>query len=276
MLSSDLDFAASLTALEGWQSETRQVFEGFLAYHPDGCFVAEVSGRRSGMCIATPYQGFGFVGELIVVEGQRGRGIGGQLLEQAIAHLRQRRASAIFLDGVLKAVPLYERSGFRKLCRSWRFNGSIPSAAHPGTRPMRAADLEAVAALDRAAFGADRSFFLERHLALYPDLCLVQEDQGEMQGFIMGRRAGESVSAGPWVAAPCAPHPASLLESLACQAGATTLKFGLLGSNPEALASVEPYGLVENPASPWRMVLGDPGLPGEPSQIYAIGSPAKG
>ena len=276
MLPSDLDFAAGLTALEGWRGETRQAFEGFLAYHPDGCFIAEIGGRRSGMCVATPYQSFGFIGELIVVEAQRGRGVGRQLLEHAIAHLRERGATAIFLDGVLKAVPLYERAGFRKLCRSWRFNGNIPNAAYPGTRPMRAADLDAVAALDRVAFGADRSFFLERRLAQNPDLCLVLEDQSGMRGFIMGRRAGESVSAGPWIAAPGSPHPASLLESLACQAGATTLKFGMLGSNPGALASIESFGLDENPASPWRMVLGEPGLPGEPSQIYAIGSPAKG
>ncbi|MBN1147115.1 MAG: GNAT family N-acetyltransferase [Anaerolineales bacterium] len=276
MQPAELDFAASLTALEGWRGETRQVFDGFFEHDPDGCFIAESDARKIGICVATPYQGFGFIGELIVVEEQRGRGIGRQLLERAIAYLRERRAAAIFLDGMLKAVPLYERIGFRKVCRSWRISGNIPGIAHPSVRPMRADDLGAVATLDRVAFGADRNFFLERRLALHPHLCLVLEGKNEVQGFIMGRRVGERLLAGPWVAAPSTPRPNALLESLASQAGQASLSIGVLGSNPAALAEAESYELAASPASPWRMALGEPALPGEPGLIYAIGSPAKG
>jgi ribosomal protein S18 acetylase RimI-like enzyme len=272
----DLDFAASLTALEGWHGETRQEFEGFFKHDPGGCFVAEIDTHKAGICIATPYQGFGFIGELIVLEEHRQQGIGRQLLEHAIAYLRERRATAIFLDGVLKALPLYERTGFRKVCRSWRLYGTVPATPHPGVRPMSAVDLEAVAALDQIAFGADRSAFLKRRLALCPDLCLVLESQDEIQGFIMGRCVGNNVSVGPWIATPPNPRPVGLLESLAYQAGESALRFGMLGSNPAALTSVESYGLVKNPTSPWRMALGEPASPGKPSLIYAIGSPAKG
>ena len=44
---SDLDFAASCTQAEGWSSETREEFAGFLAHDPGGCFLAERDGPRS-------------------------------------------------------------------------------------------------------------------------------------------------------------------------------------------------------------------------------------
>ena len=165
MRTSDLDFAVTLTAAEGWSSETRAEFEGFLAYDPAGCFIAEVAGRQVGMCVATRYIGFGFLGELIVVEDMRGQGLGRRLLESAVSYLHAHGAGTIFLDGVLAALPLYERAGFRRVCRSLRFIGSLRGQPHPGVRQMRADDMPAVAALDQAAFGADRRFFLERRRA---------------------------------------------------------------------------------------------------------------
>jgi hypothetical protein len=152
---SDLDFAASLTTNEGWDSETRLELEGLFTHDPGGCLIAEIDGQRAGMCMATGYASFAFVGELIVVPDLRLRGL-----------------RAIYLDGVLAAVPLYERLGFKRVCRSWRFSGALctdeRTAQPPGVFPMLAADLDSVAQLDRTAFGADRRFFLERRLRLFP------------------------------------------------------------------------------------------------------------
>jgi len=130
MQPSDLDFAAECTAREGWASETRQEFEGFLAYDLGGCFVAEVNGRRVGICIATPYVGFGFVGELIVAKAVRGHGIGRRLLEHSVQYLHDCGAQTVYLDGVLAAVSLYERVGFRRVCRSLRFHGHLRAESH--------------------------------------------------------------------------------------------------------------------------------------------------
>jgi len=277
MQASDLDFAAECTAREGWASEARQEFEGFLAYDPGGCFVAEVDERHVGICIATAYGEFGFVGELIVVEAMRGRRIGRTLLEHAVEYLQTRGARTIFLDGVLGAISLYERVGFHRVCRSLRFYGAMQGISHARVRALRAEDLDSVAVLDRGAFGANRRFFLARRLASYPELCFALEREGEVTGFILGRRGHGRVTAGPWVAGPDVERPSALLERLALEiSDQKDLSVGVLETNTQAVAQLRAFGLTEHPKSPWRMALGPSGPYGIPAQCYAIGSPAKG
>jgi GNAT superfamily N-acetyltransferase len=166
MSSSDLDFAAHCTLSEGWSSETRETFEGFHEYDPNGCLIAESDGRSIGICVATHYGTVGFIGELIVVEAMRGRGVGRQLLEYSIDYLVSRGTQNIFLDGDIPAIPLYERVGYRTICRSLRFVGKVPGKTYPHVQDMSPADLDTVCGIDFEAFGADRSFFLRRRFDL--------------------------------------------------------------------------------------------------------------
>lgn len=276
MQPADLAFAAACTAGEGWSSETPPVFAMFRAHDAEGCFIAWSGDRRVGICVATSYGAAGFIGELIVIREMRRRGIGRQVMEHAIAYLQRRGAQRIYLDGVVAAVPLYERLGFRKVCRSLRFSGTLPGQAYPDVRPMRQDDLEAVGHLDRAAFGADRRFFLAWRLRQHPALCQVLELDGEIRGFLIGRDGEGVISAGPWVVQAGVPHPERLLESLAVQAGGRTIGLGVLEANEVATATLRALGFGERANPPWRMVLGsDRGL-GTGPMCYAIGSPAKG
>ncbi len=272
----DLDFAAGYTAAEGWASETRAQFEGFLAHDEGGCLVAEEEGRRIAICVATGYGTIGFVGELIVIPEARGRGVGRALLDRAVEHLQGRGAQSISLDGVLAAVSLYERAGFRKVCRSLRFAGKVRGRERPLVRPMQVGDLDAVRALDRVAFGADRGFFLERRLALYPGWCRVLEQSGGIAGFVMGRPAGSRVSAGPWVVRQDVERPADLLEGLAAEGEEVELGLGILETNEGAVATVRALGFAVIEDTTWRMVLGAAVTPGCSAEAMAIGSPAKG
>jgi ribosomal protein S18 acetylase RimI-like enzyme len=188
MTPTDLAFAAECTASEGWASEDLATLEGFYQHDPHGCLIAELARWPVGVCKATPYGRSGFIGELIIRTQVRGQGIGAALLDHAVRYLRRRGTETIYLDGVVKAVPLYERQGFRKVCRSLRFSGALQGQSHPDVRSMRADDLPGVFALDRQAFGEDRSFFLGRRLELYPELCKVMLEEGKLTGFILGRR----------------------------------------------------------------------------------------
>jgi len=276
MQPSDLDFAAACTAGEGWISETRQVFDGFYAHDANGCFIAQAGDAHVGICVATCYGTAGFIGELIVVPEMRHRGIGRQLMEHATDYLQRRGAQGIYLDGVVAAVPLYERLGFRKICRSLRFSGTLPGRTHSTIRPMHHDDLDAVGQLDRTAFGADRRFFLEQRARQHPELCKVLVQDGDIHGFVLGRCSEGLVSAGPWVVKTDADHPERLLESLASEAGDRTLSLGVLETNKPAAAIIRSLGFSERADPPWRMVHGAAGQLGAGPMCYAIGSPAKG
>jgi len=276
MRHADISFAAGCTAAEGWASETGTEFEGFLNYDPGGCFIAEKEDERVGMCVATGYGESAFVGELIVVQAWRGCGIGRRLLEHAIEYLHRQGAQHILLDGVRRAVPLYERVGFRKLACSLRFTARMEGQPHAAVHAMQHAHLHAVTVLDRAAFGADRAFFLERRLHLYPELCKVLECDGEVVGFIMGRRGQNLISAGPWVMQPGVERPERLLESLAAEVPDLPIGIGVLETNTAAVQIIRSCGFVARSNPPWRMLLGRSGYLGASHQLYAVGSAAKG
>jgi ribosomal protein S18 acetylase RimI-like enzyme len=276
MQAADLDFAAQCTAAEGWASETPAEFEGFWQHDPGGCLIAEAHGAPIGIAIATSYGAAGFIGEVIVSAAWRGRGVGRRLVDQAVDYLRGGGARSSYLDGVVKAVSLYERAGFRKVCLSRRFYGRLEGQSSPDVRPMRAADMETVATTDRLAFGVDRRFFLERRLALYPDLCKVMEQGGAITGYILGRRGYEVIGVGPWWVREDVPRPAELLHALAAEVGDSLIGVGVLETNTRAVGLLRSLGLDENPAPPWRMVWGDDVGLGAAPELYANGSSAKG
>jgi ribosomal protein S18 acetylase RimI-like enzyme len=204
---SDLTFAAECTVAEGWVSENITILEGFYLHDPAGCLVAELAGQKVGIGVATSYGQCGFIGELIVKPEARGKGIGAALLNHAAAYLQQRGARTIYLDGVVKAVTLYKRNGFRKICRSLRFSGQIRGKTHPQVRPMQEQDLLVVHQLDHKHFGADRSFFLNRRWSLFPELSKVLVEEGHLAGYILGRRGEDWLAAGPWVVEEDVQHP---------------------------------------------------------------------
>jgi ribosomal protein S18 acetylase RimI-like enzyme len=228
------------------------------------------------MCIATPYEARAFIGELIVRPPARGMGIGAALLNHAVDYLQKNGARSVYLDGVPKAVPMYQRNGFKIVCRSLRFSGSLPPVTHDEVRPMHLSDLPDALALDRRAFGADRSFFLKRRWELYPELGRVLVEKGKIAGFILGRRGEGWVSAGPWVVEEDARHALGLLESLAAEVKENHFSVGILECNQTAIKLVQSIGFAERPDCSWRMVRGEADQLGASAQCYAVGSAAKG
>ncbi|HSB66946.1 MAG TPA: GNAT family N-acetyltransferase [Anaerolineales bacterium] len=276
MRSTDLAFAASCTAGEGWVSENKSTLEGFLIKDPHGCLLAEEHGHPVGICIATFYGKSGFIGELIVRPEARGRGVGASLLNYGVSVLKARRAETIYLDGVLKAVELYVRNGFRKVCRSWRFTGHLAGASSHRVRRMTVNDLEQVSVLDNRYFGGDRSFYLRYRLELFPELSYVMTDGKRITGYILGRGGKGWLSAGPCIAISEAGDPLDLLNAFALEAHERPISIGILDTNQPACRFVQSLGFEPRLDSPWRMALGTGDDLGASPQCFAIGSAAKG
>jgi len=275
MIRSDLDFAVFCTETEGWDSEVREVFEGFHTFFPGGCFIAEEEDKPAGIVVATSYADHGFIGELIVLHRYRGRGIGTALFRRAVDVLRERGVRTILLDGDLKAVPIYERGGFRRLCRSLRFNGSIRGCMSGSIRPMSVKDLVAISQIDREIFGDDRSFFLEDCLRNYPGYCLVEEKKGRVTGYLFGRKGRGLIAAGPWAVLPGG-EPMAMLESLSCVADGISLRIGVLENNLEATRFMRSLHGFDEEEYSWRMEWGLPSDLGDNPCLFGIGSPARG
>ncbi len=197
-------------------------------------------------------------------------------MNHAVAVLKSRGIETVYLDGVLRAVPLYERNGFHKICRSWRFSGRLAGKPCPGVRRMNEADLEQVLDLDRRSFEADRSFFLRRRLEIYPELCLVAHSGGQLTGYILGQGGAGWAAAGPWVVAEDTTDPLDLLMAFARVAGERPVSLGILDTNRKACELVRSVGLTERLDSPWRMALGDAHELGASNSCFAVGSAAKG
>jgi len=277
MEETDLDFAVLSAAREGWTSEGREEFEAFLLHEPEGCFIAEDQTAPVGISVATSYDTDGFFGELIVAPEARGKGIGRRLLDHAVTYLRDRGTAHIYLDGVIKAVPMYERAGFRAVCPSYRMCGIAEGRDTEGVRTMRPGDLDDVCRLDRDAFGADRRFFLNWILARCPDFCKVLIQNGRIGGYVMGRCREQTVAVGPWIASPDVTRPERLLFALAEATGYRPMRIGVLGANTRSLDLLKFIGFgEENQTPPLRMVLGDKSRLGFSEQCLSIGTPAKG
>jgi len=271
----DIDFATACTAAEGWTGESREVLDGFFHYDPEGCFLAERGGKRAGICIAVNYGRAGFIGELVVAPQARGGMIGPRLLDTAIDYLHSKGAEDLYLDGVLAAAPYYKNVGFRPICRSRRFVGLPPSGTHPSVRLMRKADMDAVVALDRIAFGADRSFFLRLRFQLYPRLTRVYESGGLISGFVMGLETGEKISVGPWIADERCEEPAALLQSLAADAD-RPMRIGILETHEQGINLIQSLGGFQEHQYSLRMCMGSGGYLGRSAQAFAVCSPAMG
>jgi mycothiol synthase len=91
-------------------------------FQPDACFLAEYEGQAAGVLMGRGWSAEAWVDSLAVLEGFRGRGIGGALLERAFRGFRDRgyRQVALNVDSAnpTGATRLYEAHGMH-VRRHW-------------------------------------------------------------------------------------------------------------------------------------------------------------
>lgn len=276
MVSTDLDAVAQLAQSVHWVSQDRKVFEIFLDHANSYGFVMEEGDQVIGTIVATLYGKSGFLGELIVREDLRGRGLGRDLLLHATNQLIALGAESVYLDGAAKAIPLYERNGFARVCASLRFDGDLPPVLHASIGPIVESELPEIFRLDKAFFGADRTYFLRRRWELAPELCLACRQHGRIAGYLFSRHHADGLAVGPWVVEPSVADPLQMLASLSFQSKAARLHLGVLETNSLAVKLLRDAGFSEREGVPWRMVYGTMGNLGQNPVCFGIGAAAKG
>lgn len=301
----DIAFAHHVRQLAGW-NQTEQDWRGYLAFEPEGCFIAEVNGRPAGTATTTRYGGrFGWIGMVLVHPDHRRLGVGTQLLRHAIGYLQGAEVSSIKLDATPMGKKVYVPLGFADEYEISRYEGvagsgpgdpgggrgpkavepvfsSVGRATPPAPLPETAAqvsrflpaDLEAVALFDGPVFGADRAPVIQTLRGRNPDWCFVAREGSEVTGYLIAREGANAVQIGPWVARDRV-SAASLLRALFYGVPGRRVFVDVPAPNPAGADLMRQHGFVVQ-RTLTRMVLGQNAHPGTPLFIYSTGGPEKG
>lgn len=247
----DMPAVMRLKQAAGW-NQTEQDWANILALEPEGCWVYEHDGEVAASTTAICYgQDLAWIGMVLVLPSFRGRGYARMLMEHALQFLEQRQVVAVRLDATDMGRPLYAKLGFRdeSIIERW----SAPAAGVAPQTPVPVESLESVAsiaALDRKAFGADRTGVLERLRACFPGECIHLPG-----GFAMQRPGSGAHFLGPCVAGSAA-TARGLIETLLARRVGQAVFWDLLPDNAESVRMAAELGF-DRKRRLVRMVLGD-------------------
>lgn len=199
---------------EGWLCD-RWEFEFLLENFPEGCFVRREAGSAIGFITSAKYGKSGWIGNLLVHPDARRRGIGQEMMELAIAALKESGVETIWLTASVKGAGIYRRLGFVEIDQVNRWMGKGDAEEELGGHPeVLRFNLDVVTEIDRDGWGERRASLLRAAMergSLYtsadgfvcwqpwehgtqigPWGCLVPSQASELLDHALGR-AGEQV-----------------------------------------------------------------------------------
>jgi ribosomal protein S18 acetylase RimI-like enzyme len=199
---SDIPAGLALCRMAGWNQVGRD-WELFLTLNREGCLVCvDNQGNVAGTVTTIQYGNhFSWIGMVLVDPAQRKKGIGFQLLTEALETLKGQ--TTVKLDATPEGRHVYLKLDFQDEYPLSRMTGKISgsrrlpwSAAVPAT----AKDLAGIALFDEFVFGANRKHVLEWLFNGAPNLAFMVERDDELQGFCFGRHGHNFTHIGPVVA----------------------------------------------------------------------------
>ena len=264
MTAADIEPAVAGILADDW-GDRRAWFEFAVAHPACRVFVAEADdGAILGTGVVTINGPVAWIGTIWVARSARGRGLGRALTEAPIDEAEAAGCETLVLVATDAGRPLYERLGFhvQTWYRTMEARG-LPRAVVGGednVRAFRPDDLEAMAALDRAATGEDRRHLLDAFAG--PDTTKVVAGPDGLTAFVI--RA-------PWGGgATIAPDPDDALAVLRARRLAAgpdrRVRCGILLENEAGAAALLAEGWSEAWRAP-RLVRGQP-LEWHPEHIW--------
>jgi predicted N-acetyltransferase YhbS len=271
LTSEDIAAVLRLAHAAGWNQTERDIAR-LLALAPQGCFAARADGRVVGTATTTVYgNGLAWVGMVLVDAAFRRQGVGTALVEAALAHADGAGVATVMLDATPAGRHLYERLGFRPEGTIERWEGRLPD---PRGHTF-SADRSGVAALDRAAFGADRAALLH-DLAADPAASAVvaRRHDGEVIGYALSRPGARARYVGP-VVAPDAEAARALILAASSGFGERAHYLDAVVDFPGATDLLGDLGLVRQREF-IRMRRGPGIAPDGLARVFAIAGPEVG
>ncbi len=270
MCEADIPFAVDLSTREKWGHLPADL-QRLMSFEPNGCFVALDASGAVGIITSTSYDDWGLLGNLIVKDKERNKGIGASLMMHAVEYLHVRGVKCIELDGVFPAVPLYRGLGFRDKYLSLRLHRPSSESRGEAISPLPAA-VDDVVAYDRLRTGLNRERMIRRFFEDFSESVFVAGIDRVTGYAIVKPRAGNVVAIGPLVADD-RDSAESLLLPIIRQWNQYTIAVGVPETNREAVALYRKYGFIYSEPS-LRMYLGEQREYEE--NLFAVMSPEKG
>jgi GNAT superfamily N-acetyltransferase len=277
----DLRECAALSVDRGWWPERGKW--ALLLEESDAWGIDAPDGQGlAGSVVLTRWgTKYAAIGMMLVASRFGGRGLGRSLMEHALRAAGDDVAVSLFATG--SGRPLYDKLGFQPVRRSIAYRGQFrvgqetggkkragrgaaaPVPGVPGdVRPFTEADLPAILALDRAAYGADRERMLTR-LPGFADRIAVFEAGEGIVGYAAGWRTEPYTVVGPLVA-PDGEAARRLVTELAVHSPCA-VRLDIDPDRPELPVWARAHGL-EPTERTVVMTRGDLSLRGIPEHVY--------
>lgn len=196
---SDIAGCMALSSEAGW-NQTPDDWALFMR-HGTVFGLPDANGAPVATGAIFPYpNGFAWISLVLVTASRRRARIGTHILESCCAEL-QRRGSVAVLDATPAGEQVYRPLGFEPIfsLSRWQGEGRGTGDRLPaGVRPMMESDIDTAAAIDAAAFGANRKFLLESFFHRASQLAFITQSA---DGFVLARTGRLATQIGPLVAA---------------------------------------------------------------------------
>lgn len=244
MRADDISLAIEWAAAEGWNPGLADA-ACFGTVEADGFLIGELDGEAVATISCVNYDAsFAFLGFYMVRPDWRGRGLGLQIWQAAIAHAGGR---VIGLDGVVAQQANYRKSGFELAYPNIRYGGNaaanIPTkATNAGLVALSEVPMALVESSDATVFPAPRGAFLCAWIGAtgHVGRALLRDGALYAWGVIRPCRRGWKV--GPLVADDRASAEA-VLSALIADIGGGEIFLDVPGVNREAVGLAEGLGL---------------------------------
>lgn len=220
----------------------------------------------------------GWIAMVLTTKSHRRLGIATANLRFALERCEERGLIA-GLDATPAGREVYAPLGFADAFALQRLVAERPSAPRRGgrdvaIRPLRtAADLDWVAQMDAATFGAERRTLLMYLRESEPKRALLAESRGRLAGFVLARPGRHGLHLGPLAADDDSVALALLKQAVAGSAGPVSID--VPAASEGFLAALAEAGF--EPVRPFmRMFRQAPEPIGDPGRCYAVAGPEFG
>jgi predicted N-acetyltransferase YhbS len=270
----DIPAALRLKELVLW-NQTENDWRRLLRLQPSGCFCATSGGKVVATTTTTAYgRELAWIGMVLVDPEWRRLGIATKLMRAALDYLIQAGVATIKLDATPDGCLVYENLDFKVDSLIERWEG----VAGPGDVGCSMLDTFAPSealALDRQAFGADRSTLIEMLIEdAYVRPLVATAADGRLIGYALARRGSAAAYVGPLVATD-ANAATTLLDGLLSQMSGQRVYIDLNTNFGEGREILARRGLVKQ-RDLIRMSYGKGSNAGSSSSVFAIAGPEIG